>query len=700
MQAPAAADSDAREEDPTLVRTYARPMGNTLLVVIMLSMDELNPVKVLSGYLYGYLNETNIACLAFLSFLALCAHERSRLLYYMAKLFFRCSFNNQFFSSVEIVGMEHLPKEGEGPVILTGNHNNQFVDGVLLLSNCHREISFMIAQKSWDRPLVGFLARAFRCIPVARPQDLVSVGTGKILSDGSATVHGEGTLFITQKVQPGDQLAISGQQPVKVKEVLSETELTLEVELEASESATSFKVVPKVDQSAMYDEVYRGLRRGRCLGIFPEGGSHDRTDLLPLKAGVAIIALDAYSKHHIRTPIVPVGLNYFSGHRFGGRVVIEFGSPINIPESLYRQHETDRRGATDALLQMIASAMRSVIVPAPDYASLQQIYMVRRLYVPEGIKLTPEKAQDLHRRFAVAGQRLLNLRTDKERSASGDAAEKLRADSGDAAEATEGERLPQLCASNEDSPGSPRRTSPGAGEEFQVEELRQAEDFREALKDYIATLKRLGIRDHQVRQIGWWSINDLVSRTLFLTVTMALAAIPQLMFNLPVMFVASRFAVAEQAKSLKTSSVKVAARDVVMSYKVIYVLSLVPILFLLYSVLLLIFSGWCTTSIVLAIGSGPFFSFLGTKASEQGVRAYGDIVPLFRRLLPGPRQEQDALPARRASLQRRLHILVKVIGPRLGDLYWQKEVDWQKEMTVTNLGHKVGTPDKSDKKTE
>lgn len=31
------------------------------------------------------------------------------------------------------------------------------------------------------------------------------------------------------------------------------------------------------------------------MGIFPEGGSHDRTDLLPLKAGVAVIALEAHS---------------------------------------------------------------------------------------------------------------------------------------------------------------------------------------------------------------------------------------------------------------------------------------------------------------------------------------------------------------------------------------------------------------------
>lgn len=46
---------------------------------------------------------------------------------------------------------------------------------------------------------------------------------------------------------------------------------------------TNFKVAPKVDQTEVYDAVFDALSRGGCIGIFPEGGSHDRTELLPLK---------------------------------------------------------------------------------------------------------------------------------------------------------------------------------------------------------------------------------------------------------------------------------------------------------------------------------------------------------------------------------------------------------------------------------
>lgn len=164
--------------------------------------------------------------------------------------------------------------------------------------------------------------------------------------------------------------------------------------------------------------------------------------------------------------------------------------------------------------------------------------------------------------------------------------------------------------------------------------------------------------------------------------TLALGVIPNVMFNLPIMIVSSRFAVKEQQKSLKSSSVKLAARDVVMSYKVIYVLTCIPILYVFYGLMLWCFTDWTHTSRVLSLLSLPMFAFFGMKASEQGVRAYKDIMPLFRRLVNDEkRREQDALPAQRARLQRQLHKLVNTLGPRLGDLYYDNKVEWTKHMT-------------------
>jgi len=671
MQAPVVVNEGEIDETSS-VRAAARTLGNLLLVIIILAADDLNPVKVLCSYTNGIVSPWQVACLAALLLFGLVAHERERFFYHILRLFFRCTFNNMFFRSVEIVGLEHLPKEG--PVILTGNHNNQFVDGVILLTNCHREISFMIAEKSYKRPFVGFLARAFHCIPVSRPQDIAVKGEGTVSSDATTVLRGDGTRF-TAQVQVGGQVEIAEVgKLLKVKEVVSDVELTLEAEVPQTLTGCKYKIFPKVDQSAMYETVYRGLKKGKCLGIFPEGGSHDRTDLMPLKAGVAIIGLDAFSKHGLMVPIVPVGLNYFHGHRFGGRVVVEFGAPIDIPESLHAMYETDRRAASEALLGIVATGMRSVIVPVPDYHTLQQVYMVRRLYVPDGLKLSPEKAMDLNRRFAVGTFRILQLalRHGQKAEAGSEPASPTNKDSGEA--------------------------EPELKEPLHPEDVRCIEQLRGELEDYMSALKRLGLRDHQVRQIGWWSVADLVGRLTYLLITMALGVIPQMMFNLPVMLIASKLAVGEQQKSLKASSVKLAARDVVMSYKIIYVLSLVPVLYLIYGSLICYYSSWTNTTIILVLVTLPAFAFLGMKASEQGFRAYTDLVPLFKRLLPGPRKEQDALPAKRAALQRRLHSTVKIMGPKLGDLYWQKEVDWSKEMSSleasSSWGELLATTDK------
>lgn len=80
----------------------------------------------------------------------------------------------------------------------------------------------------------------------------------------------------------------------------------------------------------MYSEVYKKFSEGGCIGIFPEGergwqgyfghtltvnsflsgGSHDRTDFLPLKHGLAIMALGAMAANpECKVKIVPVGVS-------------------------------------------------------------------------------------------------------------------------------------------------------------------------------------------------------------------------------------------------------------------------------------------------------------------------------------------------------------------------------------------------------
>ena len=73
------------------------------------------------------------------------------------------------------------------------------------------------------------------------------------------------------------------------------------------------------------------LAASECIGIFPEGGSHDRTDLLPLKVGASVMALGASARcPGLPLVVVPVGLHYFKAHRFRGAVLVDYGDPISV----------------------------------------------------------------------------------------------------------------------------------------------------------------------------------------------------------------------------------------------------------------------------------------------------------------------------------------------------------------------------------
>lgn len=124
----------------------------------------------------------------------------------------------------------------------------------------------------------------------------------------------------------------------------------------------------------MYSAVYQKLTEGGCIGIFPEGGSHDRTDLLPLKAGVSIMALGALSANpDLRLRIVPVGLSYFHPHRFRSRAVVEFGSPIEVPKEFVQDFEKGgefKKSAIGEMMELVVDGLKSVTVRTPDFETL------------------------------------------------------------------------------------------------------------------------------------------------------------------------------------------------------------------------------------------------------------------------------------------------------------------------------------------
>lgn len=71
-----------------------------------------------------------------------------------------------------------------------------------------------------------------------------------------------------------------------------------------------------------------------------QGGSHDQTTMLPIKAGVGIIYMGAYEKYGVESKIVVAGINYFKGHKFRSTAVVEFGLPYQMSEQDHKDYKT------------------------------------------------------------------------------------------------------------------------------------------------------------------------------------------------------------------------------------------------------------------------------------------------------------------------------------------------------------------------
>lgn len=149
-----------------------------------------------------------------------------------------------------------------------------------------------------------------------RPQDLATKGTGRLVADKESKfiLNGVDTKF-TQETGPRDLIVLHKTLKFEVAEVVSDTQLKLKVELNEEalqfiKDETAYKIIPHIDQSKLYDKVHERLDQGECIVIFPEGGSHDRSEMLPLKAGFAIMALGAMAANkNLKIKIVPVGKN-------------------------------------------------------------------------------------------------------------------------------------------------------------------------------------------------------------------------------------------------------------------------------------------------------------------------------------------------------------------------------------------------------
>ena len=139
-------------------------------------------------------------------------------------------------------------------------------------------------------------------------------------------------------------------------------------------------------------------------------------------------------------------------------------------------------------------------------------------------------------------------------------------------------------------------------------------------------------------------------------------------------FAARFWAKSEAEKDLKASRVKLAARDVLLSKKILFSLVAVPTLWVSYAVLLLLFTPLRPPVVLLLFLCCPVFSYLGVRGVEAGMVDLKDLRPVFLQLLPSFATLKWQLPRIRAELRNDVRAFVAKYGPTLGSLFSDKEL--------------------------
>jgi hypothetical protein len=150
-------------------------------------------------------------------------------------------------------------------------------------------------EKAGNFKLLANANLAIYAVPVVRPQDLAKPGQGRIQILNTKTdplrITGIDTKF-TQEVEPKFTIVLpKNVAQLEVVQVVSDTELIMKkelkdakaIELLMSPDGCAYKCIPHVEQDSVYKSVHEELNNHQCITIFPEGGSHDRAEMLPFK---------------------------------------------------------------------------------------------------------------------------------------------------------------------------------------------------------------------------------------------------------------------------------------------------------------------------------------------------------------------------------------------------------------------------------
>lgn len=535
-----------------------------------------------------------------------------------------------FFREVSVRGSFNFPTSGP-TIVVIAPHANQYLDAAIAIHAAHmvtgRQVSMIEAASSYYSGWMGIWSRWSGAIPVERQQDRLKPAKGIVKYENyledQLTIVGEGTEF-TKDCERSGLLGVFGGN-VKIGEIISDTKLKLAAPMKKQQgidsliNGTSFKTAPRIDNSSLFETVFEALHLGRCIGIAPEGGSHDRPELLEFKPGVALMALGAVAKFpDTEISIVPCGLNYFHPNKFRSRAVVEYGTPIIVDQAWAKEYKENARKTVSKLMEEITAAMNIVTTQAPDYQMLQVVQAVRRLYSNGRFDRPP---------LPVVVEINRNLLTGYN---------KFR-----------------------DHP--------------------RIQHLKNSVLAYNSKLKTFGLRDHQVETATNKRIRNfaLLVRSIFSLLFYSILSLPGTILFSPIFIACSVISKKKQKTALANSVVKIKATDVIASWKVLIALFITPVCYFIYSTIgtyLVISNHMVPYFAQTYSGIGFIFcccwamlvgtTYSALKMGEVGMDIYKSIKPLFLSLVTMS-DELEKLKEERQRLSMEVTEVINEFGPKV-----------------------------------
>lgn len=120
--------------------------------------------------------------------------NKQPLLYGIIKIWVRTGLS-AYFKRIAIVGLEHVPPKG--PLLFTPNHQNAFLDALVIAAYLNRPVFFITRSDVFANPLANRFFRALNMMPIYRQRDKVDTiemnkpifeATAKILGNNGAII--------------------------------------------------------------------------------------------------------------------------------------------------------------------------------------------------------------------------------------------------------------------------------------------------------------------------------------------------------------------------------------------------------------------------------------------------------------------------------------------------------------------------------